>query len=96
VLVALGHLTCQASLSSQRVQCVEIADRGSGFSNSLSAERHCDLIRAGQCAGFTDLVYVGDLAPAPGGVGMEAVVCRRRPHNPIAVNIDLARSSATP
>jgi hypothetical protein len=32
VLVALAHLTCQASLSSQRVQCVEIADRGSGFS----------------------------------------------------------------
>ena len=61
--------------------------------NSLSAERHRDLIRARHCAGFTDFISVGGLAPAPGGVGMEAVVCRPRPHHSIAVDVDLARSS---
>jgi len=64
--------------------------------NSLSAERHSDLIRAGHCAGFTDFIDVGGLAPASGGVGIQAVVCRRHPHNSIPVDMDLARSCATP
>jgi hypothetical protein len=64
--------------------------------NSLSAELHRDLIRAGQGARFTDLIYVGDLASAPGGVGMEAVVCRPHPDNSIAVDVDLARSRPAP
>src|SRR5882724_7278513 len=58
--------------------------------NSLSSELHRDFIRAGQSARFTDFVSVGGLASAPGGVGMEAVVCRPHPHNPIAVDVDLA------
>ena len=64
--------------------------------NSLSAEHNRDLIRAGHCAGFTDFVSVSGLAPTSGGVGMEAVVRRSHPHNPVAVDVDLPRNRSTP
>jgi hypothetical protein len=66
-----------------------LAQRDFVWLNFPSAERHRDLIRARQCASFTDFVSVGGLAPTSGGVGMEAVVLRPHPHNPIAVDVDL-------